>query len=476
MSKQTLNESQKECLRALPQVGRLLEGEQYAALIEETSRHWVTQLLRDESELLRGEILAGHTYAADTLEALLLERVHIRSRERRHGLLKRVINATGGVVHTNLGRSPLAKRALERVVEVSSGYCNLEYDLPGRRRGGRMFGVQDALRQLTGAEDALVVNNNAAAVMLALSAMAERQEVILSRGELVEIGGSFRIPDVMRTAGVRLREVGCTNRTHLRDYEDAIDEETALLLKVHQSNYVIKGFTKEVSVEELVALGQARGLPVLVDLGSGCLFDVGDAFQVHEPLVQEVLRAGVDVVTFSGDKLLGGPQAGVIAGKKEWVRRAAKRPLARALRVDKLTLAALEATLQIYLEGPVAIRAEIPGLSMLLRDISALEVVGRALETELSVLPSGVTVSLVPSLAAVGGGALPSATLPSLQLAIDAPGFDIEAFDKWLRARQLPIVARLDRGRISFDLRTLLPGDEHHVCEAICQWFDLDSK
>ncbi|MEE9274661.1 MAG: L-seryl-tRNA(Sec) selenium transferase, partial [bacterium] len=348
----------------------------------------------------------------------------------RSPLLRPVINATGVVLHTNLGRAPLSEAAARALLDVAQGYSNLEYDLAAGRRGKRGLPVEDLLRRLTGAEAALLVNNNAAAVMFALQVMAQGREVVVSRGELIEIGGSFRIPDIMRVSGARLVEVGATNKTRLGDYADAIGPETGLLLKAHTSNFRIVGFTEEVSREDLASLGRERGVPVLEDLGSGCLLDIPGI--PAEPSVAASVAAGMDVVTFSGDKLLGGPQAGVVVGKAPWVEKMKRHPLMRALRLDKLTLAALEATLRAYLD-PEAALAEVPALRML---SEPPEAPGKRAETLLAALGEAagrLRPEVVKTTSRVGGGALPLSELESRALALAPRGLSADEADARLR-------------------------------------------
>jgi len=359
--------------------------------------------------------------------------------------LRRVLNATGVIVHTNLGRAPLAEAALDQVAQAARGYSNLEYDLDAGARGSRQAHSSELLRRLTGAEAALVVNNNAAAVLLALAALAERREVIVSRGELIEIGDGFRIPDVLARSGARLREVGTTNRTRARDYEQAIGAETAVLLRVHQSNFRVVGFTEQPSVEELAALARGHELVLVDDLGSGALVEIGD-----EPTPRSSLAAGADLVCFSGDKLLGGPQAGIVAGRADLVERLRRHPLQRALRADKLTLAALEGTLHVALERP----DEVPVLRMLREPA---ETVRRRAE-RLTRLVGG---EVEETVARAGGGALPLAELPSYACAVE------EALAEKLRAAEPPVVGIVRDGRLLLDCRTLADDELGEVAKAI---------
>jgi L-seryl-tRNA(Ser) seleniumtransferase len=391
----------------------------------------------------REEIRAGLD-PGDLHARLLGEVAHVRSPS-----LRRVLNATGVIVHTNLGRAPLADAALERVHEVARGYSNLELDLSSGTRGSRQDHVAAILRRLTGAEAALVVNNNAAAVLLALAALAEGRDVIVSRGELIEIGDGFRIPDVLARSGARLVEVGTTNRTRASDYEQAVGPETALLLRVHQSNFRVVGFTEQPRVEELAAVARRHGLPLVDDLGSGALA-ANDDFFADEPSARDALAAGADLVCFSGDKLLGGPQAGIVAGRADLVEQLRRHPLQRALRADKLTLAALEGTLQLYVDAP----ERIPVLRMLGEETLAV----RARAERLAAIVDG---QLEETVARVGGGALPLAELPSFACAVE------EELAAPLRSSEPPVVGIIRDGRLLLDCRTLTDEDVDDVAQVV---------
>jgi L-seryl-tRNA(Ser) seleniumtransferase len=390
----------------------------------------------------REEIQAG-AEPGDLVERALAELGSARSPR-----LRRVLNATGVIVHTNLGRAPLADAALERVHEVGRGYSNLEYDLTEGARGSRQDHVAEILRRLTGAEAALVVNNNAAAVLLALAALAEGREVLVSRGELIEIGDGFRIPDVLVRSGARLREVGTTNRTRAADYEAAIDEGTAVLLRVHQSNFRVVGFTEQPRVEELARVAQRHGLPLVDDLGSGVLVELSG-----EPSAKESLAAGADLVTFSGDKLLGGPQAGIVVGRADLVEQLRRHPLQRALRADKLTLAALEGTLALYLEPERAAR-EVPVLRMLREPVEAVRVRAER-------LAAAIGGEIEETTARVGGGALPLAELPSFAAAVE------EELAAPLREADPPVAGIVRDGRLLLDCRTLRDDELDEVAAAV---------
>jgi len=385
--------------------------------------------------------------------------------------LKRVINATGVVIHTNLGRSPLSEKAIEEIVKVAKYYSNLEFDLKEGKRGSRYVHVEEILKEITQAEGALVVNNNAAAVLISLNTLAYGKEVIVSRGELVEIGGSFRIPEVMKWAGCILKEVGTTNKTHLFDYENAITENTAMLLKVHRSNFEIVGFTKEVSLEELVNLGKRFGIPVMKDLGSGCFVDFSEYGMKKELTVQEVLKADVDIVTFSGDKLLGGPQAGIILGKKELIEKIRKNPLNRALRIDKLTLAGLEATLRLYRDKALAIE-HIPVLKMIFTPKEKLHKKAKYLLRKLKELKlKNFNFKVVETINKTGGGALPTLDLISYAVAVESK-FSPQAVQKTLRENDPPIITRIDEDKLLIDVRCLFDKDYEEIIKAFKKFKD----
>ncbi len=379
--------------------------------------------------------------------------------------LRPVINATGIVIHTNLGRSPLSTRVLQNVAAVGSGYSNVEYDLSAGKRGKRHIHVSRLLQQITGAEDALIVNNNAAAVLICLSTMAREKEVIVSRGELVEIGGSFRIPDVMTASGALLHEVGTTNKTHLHDYVRAVNESTALFLKVHQSNYRMIGFTADVDMRDLVSLGQRHGLPVVFDLGSGCLVDL-KPYGIQEPSVQEVVKAGVDVVTFSGDKLLGGPQGGIIVGKKQYLEQIRKNPLARAVRIDKLTLAAFEAIFMEYLDLEAA-KQNIPALAMLLQSARKIRTRAGRLASAVKRRCPGVTADIIEDVSLAGGGSLPGVEFPTFAVAVKPSSLSVNELEERLRTGSPAVIARIRENALLLDARSLGDRDVEAVARAV---------
>jgi len=381
--------------------------------------------------------------------------------------LRPVINATGVIVHTNLGRSILSERALRKFRPLSGGYSNLEYDLDLGKRGSRYTHVEGILKEITAAEAAMVVNNNAAAVLISLETLAKGREVVVSRGQLVEIGGSFRIPDVMRKSGAQMVEVGTTNKTHLRDYEEVIGPDTALLLKVHRSNFQIVGFTEDVETASLVALGRKYGIPVIEDLGSGCLVDFSKYGMMGEPTVQQVLSGGVDLVTFSGDKLLGGPQAGIILGRKNLVDAIRNNQLNRALRIDKLTLLALEETLNTYRDESAAIK-EIPTLNMITQPYDRLKRKAQRLVKMIGELNGrNFTVDLVDGNSKAGGGALPLLEMPSRLVCLKPKRLSAYFMEEWFRSHEPPIIVRIERDHILLDMRTIQEKELKSVTRAI---------
>ncbi len=435
----------RDSRRDLPSVGTLLDASELEPLLAREPRRTVTNAVRAAIESVRSGLHpAPATYAAwsELVDSELAGIIRLS--------LRPVINATGVVLHTNLGRAPLAAAALRAIQEVAGGFSNLEYDLDTGERGSRYMHCVSLLREITGCEDALVVNNCAAALVLAVDTFARDRDVIISRGELVEIGGSFRIPDIMRRGGARLVEVGTTNRTHLGDYEDAITNETGAIVKVHRSNFSISGFTSEVPVEELATLGTQRQVPVVHDLGSGLLIPLDDFGLRGEPTASDAVRAGNDVVTLSGDKLLGGPQCGIILGKPAVIEKLRANPLARALRVDKLTIAALGATLALYRDRAVALR-EIPTLAMLSAGLPALKERAEAVANAISL--RGVKSEAVASESSVGGGAFPTTVLESFAVAVHGNAATLE---KRLREATPPVIGRVKDGRLLLDVRSVL--------------------
>jgi L-seryl-tRNA(Ser) seleniumtransferase len=447
-------------LRALPSVDRLLKHARCAASLARFNHDYVTQKCREVLEQLRAEIRQAPLAGGDLQEDAILGRVEARiAAESRPGHV-RVVNATGTILHTNLGRALLPQAAIDAMIAVAGDPINLEYDLAAGKRGRREETLQSLLVELTGAEAATVVNNNAAAVLLGLNTLAEGREVIVSRGELIEIGGAFRIPEIMAKSGAILREVGSTNRTHPADYEIAINEKTALLLKVHTSNYKVVGFTAEVELEQLVAIGKKHNLPVMEDLGSGALIDLSKYGLPKEPLVAERIQAGADVVTFSGDKILGGPQAGLMVGKKSLIARMNKNHLQRALRCGKLTLAALEATLRLYRQAP-EITHVIPTLRAFTRPLEEIRALGESvLPTLQTALGGDFRLKLENSTAQIGSGALPTEELPTVVIAVEHAKLSADAVAKKFRAAAPPILGRVKDDRFLLDLRTIFDPQE----------------
>lgn len=440
-------------LATLPKVDELLRRADIAAL--EVPRWALLEAIRGEVDALRTAILAGSSERVEVDAAAVARRAGTLVQPS----LRRVINGTGVVLHTNLGRAPLAPEVIERIAGLARGYTNLEYEVDAGRRGSRHGHVASLVRELCGAEDAVAVNNNAGAVMLALAALAHGREVIVSRGELIEIGGSFRIPDVMRLSGARLVEVGTTNKTHRRDYEAAITDDTALLLKVHRSNFEIVGFTVEVEPGELAELGRARGVATMMDLGSGVLLEAAALSAMGlppEPSVRAVVGAGVDLVTISGDKLLGGPQAGIIAGTADAVAACRKHPLMRALRPDKLTIAALEATLSIYRDGRAA--DAVPAIAMLSTPLASLRTRAERLVRcigEVDALRAG----LMPCESTVGGGTMPTSSLPSWGVSLEHDTLGPDELDARMRAGDIPVIGRIVDDVYLLDVRTVADSD-----------------
>ena len=455
------SENQQKLLRLLPGVDHILEIAGKQPVFENKPKTVIVNSIRDTLEALRNRILASdRDIDEDNLtDGEIIDWVRSATERAMMRNLKHLVNATGVVVHTNLGRSLLPAAAVDNMASIADRYSNLEYDLDIGTRGSRYSIVEDILCEISGAEAAMVVNNNAGAVLLCLDTIAHGREVIVSRGELVEIGGSFRIPDVMAKSGGVLKEVGTTNRTHRKDYENAVNDATALLLKVHCSNYSVIGFTAEVSLKDLVELGARHNRPVMEDLGSGTFIDFSKYDLTKEPTVQESVATGADIVTFSGDKLLGGPQSGIIVGKKHLVQQIRQNPLARALRIDKLTLAALEATMALYRDEAKAIRM-IPTLRMLTMKID--EIAPRAfrlMENLQKVDNSRLQIDLVELPSKAGGGALPLLELPSKCLRITITGMSANSLELAMRQNTPPIIGRIEGDAFIIDPRTLLDDD-----------------
>lgn len=453
MVEKYMNENQK-LLATLPSVDEILKSNQGAELLNVYPKRYVIQAIRKAIDMRRKEILKGKS--VDLSEEMLTADIEVIVKRLSSFSLIPLINATGVVIHTNLGRSLLSRSAVENIRIVSESYSNLEYDIEEGKRGKRYTHVKRILREVTGAEDALVVNNNAAAVMLCLNTIAKGKEVIVSRGELVEIGGSFRIPDVMKSSGAVLHEVGTTNKTHLSDYEKAINENTALILKVHKSNYRIIGFSGEVPIEDLVGLGQRYHIPVMFDLGSGCILDLRNYGIYDEPAVKDIIESGVDLTTFSGDKLLGGPQGGVIVGRKKYIEEIQKNPITRAVRIDKLTLAGFEATLMDYVDEEKAIK-NIPTLRMLLQKPERIKARANKIAKKLKKEINKTKISVIADTSRAGGGSLPEKDFPTYVVAIKPLELEISVNDleERLRKKNPPIIARIREDILILDARTI---------------------
>ncbi len=450
-------------LRNLPSVERVVSGQPLAGAVESYGRERVVELTREVLANIRRQVLAGAgAPSADEITRAVLGLIAGLAAPSPHP----VINATGVIIHTNLGRAPLSQAALAAADAVGRGYSDLEIDLDTGRRGSRQAHLQSLLQRITGAEAALVVNNNAAALLLGLSALAAGREVIVTRGEAVEIGGGFRIPDVLRQSGCTLVDVGTTNRTYVRDYADAVTENTGAFLKAHASNFRVAGFTAAVAERDLVELGARTGIPVLHDLGSGALLPTERYGLAHEPTPQESIAAGVGLAFFSGDKLLGGPQAGIIVGQRELVTRLERHPLARAVRIDKMSLASLTATLTHYLTGQA--EAAIPVWRMIAADPLAVRARADAWSKAIAAA-SGAETAVVPARSAIGGGSLPGETLPSWALSIspNGSGGTPESLLSALRNQPTPVIGRIEEDTVRLDPRTVLPEQDDAMKQAI---------
>ncbi len=448
----------KNLFSLIPKVDDLLENEIIKKLLEHTPRVVVVEGVREEVDILRSEIKEGNMTEEKIRERIeeLPNLIKFRAENKLSFHLKKTINATGVVIHTNLGRSLINNEVMDNVFNIATNYSNLEYNLSKGERGSRYAHLEEIITKITGGESAMVVNNNAAAVMLVLSTMAKDREVIVSRGELIEIGGSFRIPEVMEQSGAHLVAVGTTNKTHIWDYERAVNEETAALLKVHTSNYRVVGFSSSVSSEELYPLKEKYDIPLIEDLGSGVLIDLSKYGLEYEPTVQDTLKNGVDIVTFSGDKLLGGPQAGIIVGKKKYIDDMKRNPLTRAFRVDKFTLSALEATLKFYLEEEAAIE-NIPTLNMLTLSQDKIRDKAVLLYNKLNekIKYEDVNMKIVDDYSEVGGGSLPLEKLPTKCIAISLDNDSIASLERELRHCKTPIIVRVYKDTMFLDLRTI---------------------
>jgi L-seryl-tRNA(Ser) seleniumtransferase len=465
-------DAKADLYRKLPSVDELLRSPALQTFVTQDGQIAAADAARTVLESLRKEISAGHldSAAVDLALSGLPQAIERQLRAALSYSLRNVINATGVILHTNLGRAPIAASAFEHIQQTASGYSNLEFDVNAGERGRRDVHVDRLFRKLlsqsgsSSATSTIVVNNNAAAVLLALNTFADGGEVIVSRGELVEIGGSFRIPDVMAKSNAQLREVGTTNRTRIKDYEQAISDKTRLLLRVHRSNFQITGFTEQPDLHELVDLANQRNLPLMEDLGSGALFDLRSVGIIGEPSVLDSLQAGVDIVTYSGDKLLGGPQAGIISGRADLVARMRSNSLFRALRVDKLTYAALEATLLAYIKGD---HDAIPAIRMM--RLSKDEIGKRAEGIAAKLAGSALSIEIIDGESVIGGGAAPSATLPTRLLSLCCNQLSADELASKLRSCHPPIVARVEEGRVLLDFRTVFPEQDKVIALALQQ-------
>lgn len=474
----TLSKQQQTDLRRLPSIDRLTHSLSVSDQFAEVPRTLIAECCRKIIDQTRHALInAGETFRQDELgEEKILDRIKALISVALRPNLRTVVNGTGIVVHTNLGRSLLSEDAIEAVGQVAGRYSNLEFNIDTGRRGIRYAAIEDILCEISGAEAGMAVNNNAAAVLLCLDTLAKDREVIVSRGELVEIGGAFRIPDVMAKSGAILKEVGTTNRTHSRDYENAIGPNTGLLLKVHTSNYSVVGFTAAVSLRSLVEIAQSHQLPVMEDLGSGSFIDLSEYGITKEPTVQESVAAGADVVTFSGDKLLGGPQAGLIVGKKSVIAKIQKNPLTRALRVDKMTLAALERTLLDY-RAPRKALTRIPTLRLLTCAVTEIE--AKVTECLLRIQKIGndsLDIRPIDSVSRIGGGALPLQDLPSKGLSIGVRGMSPNAIERHMRLFSPPIIGRIENNLFILDFRTIRRQEIPIIETAIARILEADTR
>ena len=456
-------EDRRELLRKIPKIDEVLQDERLFFFTESTPRA-IVDSVREVIDELRKDILEGRRSQVGTKETLMTEIV-ARITGKKKKSLRRVINATGVVLHTNLGRANLSDKACESIMDVARNYTNLEYDVKRGSRGSRHDHVEKILTKITGAEAAMVVNNNAAATMLCLSALAKDKEVIVSRGELVEIGGSFRVPEIMEQSGARLMDVGTTNKTKPSDYLNAYHEgETGALMKVHTSNYRILGFTQEVELPEMVELGKKLNLPVIYDMGSGLMADLTDC-GVDEPTVLDALKTGIDVILFSGDKLLGGPQGGIIAGKKEYIDKMKAHPLARAFRVDKMTLAAMEATFFEYSDIRQA-RKTIPVLNMITTPAAELKDKAERLAGEIRRTTHNFTVEVEACKDQVGGGSAPTVLLDGYAVAVQGRTLAPEKIERLLRKEEIPIIIRITHNQVYLDVRTIREDEFEYIVAA----------
>ncbi|EEY34866.1 L-seryl-tRNA(Sec) selenium transferase [Pseudoleptotrichia goodfellowii] len=440
-----------ELLSKIPSINKILLTEELKQLLEEYPEIFVKDIVKKEVEDIKNDILMSSIKEVPSMEEIV-ERVSFQVKKKDRLSLRRVINATGTILHTNLGRSLLSEHVKENLTEIAFNYSNLEFNIDEKARGSRYTHLIDIIKRLTGAEDVLVVNNNAAAVLLTLNTLTKGKEIVVSRGELVEIGGAFRIPEIIKLSGGISCEIGTTNKTHLKDYENAINENTGVLLKVHTSNYKISGFTKAVTYEEVAALAHEKGLIAINDLGSGQFVDFRPYGLPYEPTVKEVLDSGMDIVTFSGDKLLGGPQAGIIVGKKKYIEEMKKNQLTRALRVDKMTIATLEATLKLYLDEKTALE-EIPTLNMISASIEKLREKAEKF-TEI-IKKSRFVAEIIEDKAEVGGGSYPGSQLESIAVKLTHSEKTSTEIERILLSEDIPIITRIKENSIILDMRTL---------------------
>ena len=455
----------KQLLSQIPAINKILLLDEVKSLIQEYSEVGVKSAIKNYIDEIKQEILNEELHEVPSLEKIVEVVTQIVKSEDKNSL-RRVINATGTILHTNLGRSLLSQKIKENIESVAFNYSNLEFDIDNKKRGSRYVHLIDIIKKLTGAEDVLVVNNNAAAVLLTLNTLVKDKEIVVSRGELVEIGGAFRIPEIIKLSGGTPVEVGTTNKTHLKDYENAITDNTGALLKVHTSNYKIVGFTKEVSNEEISYLARENELVSINDLGSGQFVDYSRFGLPYEPTVKEVLESGIDIVTFSGDKLLGGPQAGIIVGKKEYIEQMKKNQLTRALRVDKMTLAALEATLKLYLDEKEALE-HIPTLHMISLSKERLFAKSEVFKTRLSDLDFKITIA--EDKAEVGGGSYPASYLDSVVVKLEHPRLSATDIERQLLEVEIPIITRIKDNELIFDMRTLRTREFDLVKQALIE-------
>lgn len=453
----------KHLLSQIPAINKILMTEEVKQLLEEYPEVFVKDIVKKETENIKNEILNNNLSEVPSMEEII-EKINLSVKKNYKYSLRRVINATGTILHTNLGRSILSESIKENLIDVAFNYSNLEFNLAEKQRGSRYVHLIDIIKRLTGAEDVLVVNNNAAAVMLTLSTLAKDKEIVVSRGELVEIGGAFRIPEIIKLSGGTIQEVGTTNKTHLKDYVNSINENTGILLKVHTSNYKIVGFTEEVTYKELADLAHEKGLVAVNDLGSGQFVDFTSYGLTYEPTVKEVLDSGIDVVTFSGDKLLGGPQAGIIVGKKKYIEAMKKNQLTRALRVDKITIAALEATFRLYLDEEKALK-EIPTLNMI--SMSMGELREKADKFAEKVKETDFSAEIKEDKAEIGGGSYPGVYLDSVSVKLTHNTRTATEIEGILLETEIPIITRIKENSIIFDMRTLREEEFALVVESL---------